>query len=303
MKLSVHSILSLSAVDGTGNRTVLFLQGCNLFCGYCHNPDAIVIPHKNRAELTEFFCDKSTEGIIFGTASAQKNPAVNFSSKICSQSQPVFMRNDCIFSSDDKRLNIDNKSLDIEDVAEKLLRCKNYWGKRGGITISGGEPLLQAKGVLALCQKLKELLPNVHIAIDTSGSIKNADTDSVLKFADLVILDIKHTDSESYKKLTKNGDLDVTLENLDFLKINKVKFVVRQVIIPGINDTIEQVRTLINLCKNPPSDALEKIELLPYHTLGEKKWIELGLDYPLKGVSSTSESVIKVLRQVLNEST
>ena len=176
----------------------------------------------------------------------------------------------------------------VTELVAFCLRYKNYYGKDGGVTLSGGEPLLQDKIALTLIQALKRA--GIHTALDTSGAVF---APAVLLAADLIILDIKHTDPEAFFKLT-GYPMDNTLKTLEYLKQNRKHFWVRQVIVEGITDSAEQITAL----KKAAAGA-EKIELLPYHMLGVHKWESCGFDYPLKDVKPTSEQVMEKLRQQL----
>ncbi len=181
-----------------------------------------------------------------------------------------------------------------EKTAKELLdfciRYKNYYGKTGGVTLSGGEPLLQANGVLELVKLLKA--EGIHTALDTSGAVF---APSVLEAVDLTILDIKHTDPIEFKKLT-GFSMNSTLKSLEYLQKNKKRFIIRQVILSGVTDGIGQIKKLKEMSK-----GTEKIELLPYHSMGADKWQRCGLEYPLKNAAATPQSVMAELERYLKE--
>jgi len=182
------------------------------------------------------------------------------------------------------------------EIVDKIIRYKSYFGDKGGITISGGDPLAQAeftKDILLLCKK-----SNIHTALDTAGSILNENILELLEFTDLVLLDIKHCDSNEYKKLT-GGKLKTTLDFLEIINAKKIPFWVRQVIVPQINDSPAQIQILAQILQNKPS--LERIELLAYHDMGYAKWRELGLDYKLKNTLPPTQNSLNQLREILNK--
>lgn len=166
-----------------------------------------------------------------------------------------------------------------EDIFKKVLRFKPYFKRNnGGVTFSGGEPLLQGEFLLEVCKMLKK--EKIHIALDTAG-VGTGNYEEILKYVDLVIFDVKHISSEGYKDLT-GGDMT---EIFDFLlaanKMNK-KFWIRQVIVPGIMDNEEYLVELSNFLKtNIISTNIERIDFLPFHTLGKEKYQRMGIDYPL----------------------
>lgn len=166
-----------------------------------------------------------------------------------------------------------------EDILKKVLRFKPYFKRNnGGVTFSGGEPLLQSEFLIETCKLLKQ--ENIHIALDTSG-VGVGNYEEILENVDLVIFDVKHVTGEGYKDLTGREMNEV----FDFLYVaNKMKkkFWVRQVIVPGIMDNDEYLEKLNVFIKNNIiSSNIEKIEFLPYHTLGKSKYEKLGIEYPL----------------------
>jgi pyruvate formate lyase activating enzyme len=161
-----------------------------------------------------------------------------------------------------------------EELATKILRNKNYLNNGGGVTFSGGEPLLQSNFIIECAKLLKK--ENIHIAIDTAG-VGNGNYDELLKYIDLVLLDIKHTDKEGYKNITGREMKEIN----DFIKsLNKSnkKVWIRQVIVPGIMDNEKYIDSLIKYLKQIKN--IEKIDFLPYHKLGREKYIKLGTPYP-----------------------
>jgi pyruvate formate lyase activating enzyme len=166
--------------------------------------------------------------------------------------------------------------VSAEALVARICRLRPYFGKRGGVTLSGGEPLAQAKfaaEVLRLCHA-----QGLHTALDTSGACPGPAADEVLRHTDLVILDVKATDPALYRTLT-GGELARTWEFVDQVTASGVPLWVRQVIVPGCNDTEADARRLGEAVRGLPT--LERIELLPYHTLGLGKWEQLGLRSPL----------------------
>ena len=164
-----------------------------------------------------------------------------------------------------------------------------------GITFSGGEPLLQSEFIIECAKILKN--EGIHIALDTSG-VGNGNYEELLSFVDLVLLDIKHVTKEGYKYITGiNWD-----ESLEFIKVlnrlNK-KVWIRQVIVPGINDNEEYILKLKDYIKI--FNNVEKIELLPYHTMGIGKYEKLNIDYPLEGISDMSKERCKQLEELLKK--
>lgn len=189
----------------------------------------------------------------------------------------------------------ENQEMTPEEALKKVLRYKNYFGENGGVTFSGGEPLLQPDFLLETLKLCKE--NNINTALDTSG-VNNytGNKEEILKYVDLVIWDIKAINKEGYKKMTSK-EIDESLEFLTICqKLNK-KMWLRQVIVPGINDTEEYILKLKDFIK--PLKNIEKVELLPYHVLGVEKYKKMGLKYRLDGVEAMDVERCKELEKIL----
>lgn len=191
-------------------------------------------------------------------------------------------------------LNEKSDSYTPEDLIEKISRYKPYFKNNGGVTFSGGEPLMQ-KEFLLECLKLckKE---NIHTCLDTAGSVP--DCKEILGYTDLVIFDVKGTNENNYKDMT-SGKIDNSLNFLKLCQEMNKELWIRSVIIPGINDNEEYINELIQFIK--PIKNVSKAELLPYHTLGVHKYEELGINYPLKNVHDMDKDKCKKLEEILKE--
>lgn len=214
MKASVNSIESFGAVDGPGIRTVIFFNGCNLRCKFCHNPEMW------------------------------------------------------------KRLE-DN--YDVDTLVNRVIRNKPYFKNGGGVTLSGGEPLVHIDFLIPFCKKLKE--NDIHIALDTAG-YGIGKYEELLPYIDLVIYDIKDITEERYKDLT-GGSIKKTKEFLSVCNDLNKKFWVRQVVVPNLHDNIEYLNDLNNYVHEYiNTDNIDRIEFLPYHKLGSEKYVTLGITNP-----------------------
>ena len=235
----IHSTESFGSVDGPGVRFLIFLQGCNMRCKFCHNADTW---DKNGGAL-----------------------------------------------------------MTADELIKTALRYKEYWGNKGGITVSGGEPLLQIDFLLELFAKAKQ--SGINTCVDTAGQPFTRNEPFFSKFkelcalTDLFICDIKHINPELHKQLTgvKNDNI---LDMLRFLSDIGKPVWIRQVLVPGITDDDEfllQTSRFIGTLKN-----VEKVEVLPYHTLGAYKWEKLGMKYPLEGVEPPTAEEIQNAKNILN---
>lgn len=185
------------------------------------------------------------------------------------------------------------KSLD--DIFEKIMRYKNYISPKGGVTITGGEPLLQVKFLIKLFTKLKQ--ENIHTCIDTSGMVGlTDDVKKVLSLTDLVLLDIKHIDDKKCKDLVGHSN-KLELEFAKYLSDNNIPIWIRQVLIPDYTDAEEDLLKLKNFISY--LNTVQKVELLPYHDMGKYKWKKLGLKYDLESTRPATETDLKRAKEIL----
>lgn len=228
----IHSFQSLGTLDGPGVRFVVFLQGCNLRCGCCHNPD---------------------------TWDMQQG-----------------------------------KEITTEEIVSKVIRYKEYYKEEGGITVSGGEPLLQAKFVQELFSKCHA--EGINTCLDTSGSILNDDVKNLLQETDRVLLDIKYTEDEQYQKHV-GCDLHKVLEFLEFLNEQKIPVTLRQVIIPTLNDNEENILKLKSIAEK--YNCVDKVELLPFKKVCQVKYDDLGMKFPFEDIPAAKKEDVLALEELL----
>ncbi|MBU3143551.1 pyruvate formate-lyase-activating protein [Clostridium sp. CF012] len=183
-----------------------------------------------------------------------------------------------------------------EEIVQKIVRFKPYFDRSsGGVTFSGGDPLIQPQFLLQ-CLKLCKL-NGIHTAIDTSG-FGNGDYSEILEYTDLVLLDIKHTSSIGYVNLTGRDAVDVNLF-LQALRKSKSRVWVRHVVVPGITDSVEHITKLSKIISEEVPNV-DKVELLPYHDLGVSKYEALGIPYKLKDVHPMDSEKLKELQLLID---
>lgn len=199
----------------------------------------------------------------------------------------------CLYCHNPETWETINKNLMTPNqVMEKISRYKAYFGKDGGITFSGGEPLMQPKfllEVLKLCKK-----EGYHTAIDTSGyGVVDGD---LLDYVDLVILDVKSVDENEYKYIT-GKDINTFNNFLNLVQQKNIPLWIRQVIVPNINDTKESILKLKDFVKNIKN--VQKVELLPYHDMAKNKYKKLNINYRLENTKPMDKNKLKELEKIL----
>jgi len=229
----VHSIQSLGAVDGPGIRFVVFLQGCNLRCGCCHNPDTW-----DGCGGTEF---------------------------------------------------------SAEEIVEKAVRYREYFGKDGGITLSGGEPLLQAGFVCKIFKKCRA--QGINTCLDTSGSVLNQEVKEALEYTDRVLLDVKYTNDELYRKYVGCG-IDKVVGFLEYLDERGISTTLRQVVIPTLNDNEQNFLALKAMAQKYA--CVDKTELLPFRKLCIAKYQNMGIDFPFADIPEPIEEDMLLFQKLIS---
>ncbi|WP_291575210.1 pyruvate formate-lyase-activating protein [Clostridium sp. UBA4548] len=190
-----------------------------------------------------------------------------------------------------------NSGIEVtpEEVMKKILRFKPYFSRSGGgVTFSGGDPLVQPAFLLEMLKLCKA--NGIHTAIDTAG-YGDGNYDEILKYTDLVLLDIKHINSDGYVVLTGRDTKDVNTF-LEALRRSKTRVWVRHVVVPGYTDTEDHMKKIAEIITNEVPNV-DKIELLPYHVLGVNKYEKLGISYRLDGVEPMNKEKVKQLQDYL----
>jgi len=228
----IHSIETCGTVDGPGIRYVVFLQGCNLRCIYCHNPDTWQLSSKTATEKS------------------------------------------------------------VSELLSDILKYKSYFTfSGGGVTLTGGEPLMQKEFALEFFRACKA--EGIHTTLDTAGHTDIDDiTKEILSLTDLVLLDVKSINPDTYKKVT-GFPIDKLLRFTEYLSENMIRTWHRFVLVPGQTDDENEICALIEYIKTLKNK--EKIGILPFHQMGAYKWDDLKLNYKLKDtLTPTAEEAERV---------
>lgn len=189
----------------------------------------------------------------------------------------------------------------VQDLTQEIIKYKNYFGTQGGVTVSGGEPLMQIDFVTELLKSVKSY--GINTAVDTSGFTFNLDSEEsvkkhqeLAKYVDLYLLDIKHIDDEGHKALTGVSNKN-TLDYAKWLDSQGKKMWIRHVVVKGYTDDDNELKKFSAFVKT--LNNVEKVEVLPYHTLGVVKYQKMGIDYPLEGVEVPSKERIAEVKAIL----
>ena len=204
------------------------------------------------------------------------------------------LRCKCCHNPDTWELNAGTE-YSPEDIVKKVLGYKEYFGEKGGITISGGEPLLQAEfcyEVFKLCHA-----EGINTCLDTSGIILSEATKKLLSETDRVLLDVKYTNDEQYQE-NVGTKLSIVLEFLDYLNEKNIPVTIRYVVIPTLNDNKDSVLKLRDIVKK--YSCVDKVELLPFRKICETKYDNMGIEFPLKHIKEPSREEITELEKIIN---
>ena len=198
----------------------------------------------------------------------------------------------CLYCANPDTISFDGgKPTEIEDIVRMAVNQKPFFGKKGGVTFSGGEPTSQAKELLPLVKRLHE--EGINVCIDTNGGVWNPAVEELLKEVDLVLLDVKQINPTRHENLTGRSNTQ-TLKTAQWLEANERPFWLRYVLVPGISDFEEDIRAFGEFFKD--FKMLQRVEILPYHTLGIHKYETMGQEYKLKDTkTNTPEQLDRAL--------
>ena len=276
MKATIFNIQQLSFVDGPGIRTTVFFKGCNLNCSWCHNPESQAFKPQMmlyREKCTG--CGKCKEKCRYRCENCD----------LCGK---------CTIYCPANAKEVCGKDYTVDDIFRKIEKGRVYYENTdGGVTFSGGECMLQIDFLREILKKCKE--HGIHTAVDTAGYVLFDHFEQILPFTDLFLYDVKVFDTQKHKEYTGVGN-ELILENLKKLFAAKANIWIRIPVIPGVNDSVEEMRrikTYLQECGTP-----QKIELLPYHALGEHKYRAFGEN--VRTFSIPTDESMALLRAVFD---
>ncbi len=269
----IHSTESFGAVDGPGIRFVVFLQGCKMRCKYCHNPETWNLV----ADYSRLYSEDLSE--------AEREELA----KRIEENTKMLK---------DKGIKLEARTP--EDVLKQALRYKPYWKGDGGITVSGGEALLQIDFLIEFFKLAKA--EGIHTAIDTAGNPFTREEPffskfrELMKVTDLFILDIKQIEDQKHRDLTGFTNANI-LDLAQYLSEQGKHMWIRHVLVPGITTDEEDLRKTDAFIRT--LKTVDKVEVLPYHKLGIQEWERLGIPYQLEGIDPPTAEQLKLAKDIL----
>jgi pyruvate formate lyase activating enzyme len=294
----IFNIQRFSIHDGPGIRTTLFLKGCSLNCFWCHNPEGI----RTKPEIQFYsdrciYCGECLTKCAHGAHSVLDNTH-EYNRDLCVSC------GDCVSYCYSNALEITGKMITVDDVFNEILKDKDYYfSSGGGVTLSGGEPLIHGEFSKNLLKKCKE--NSIHTAVETSGNCKWSQIEDILPYTELIMMDLKHFDSVKHKEVTGVPNV-LILENAKKLSETNIPIIFRIPVIPSVNDTKEEVADiakfvsgLINIrnTKYGKEASPIKLELLQFHKLAGDKYRSLDMENKANKLSSYGKTEIEALKE------
>jgi pyruvate formate lyase activating enzyme len=290
----VFNIQKFSLHDGTGIRTLIFLKGCPLTCGWCANPEG----QSRRPELAFNLercigvgeCGLCLEPCGHEAIKPTDDGKIAIDRKLCSEC------GDCVETCPSRALELFGDYMSVEDALKVVEEDSAFYARSGGgLTLSGGEPLLQADFAIRLLKTARDR--GIDTAIETTGHCAWDSLEAACHSANQIFYDVKSLDSEKHTRET-GVDNGLILENLRKLRerFPELAVTARTPIVPGFNDLPEDVEAIGKYLQSLPGDV--KHELLPYHGFGEPKYGQLGMSYPMENFEPPSEQRMTALRVV-----
>ncbi|MDR2488923.1 MAG: glycyl-radical enzyme activating protein [Desulfovibrio sp.] len=290
----VFNIQRFSVHDGPGIRTTVFLKGCPLRCAWCSNPEGLTgAPQLMYMRGNCAGCLKCIEACPNHAASLTENgravdPSLCESCGMCAK--------ECYFDA----LKMEGAIMTVPELMKELRKDANHYRRSdGGITLSGGEALTQ----LSFCAELFKAChaEGWHTAVETTAYIDRDSLDKVLPHLDLVLMDIKHADSAKHKEYTGVPNKRI-LQNARYIaEYGGPKLVIRTPVIPGFNDTAEEILAICAVAQSLP--GVDTIHLLPFHRMGRNKYEHMQYDYRMEGVGPLTQEKASELHAVVRDNT
>ncbi|MCW7754865.1 glycyl-radical enzyme activating protein [Desulfobotulus sp. H1] len=284
----IFDVQGHSVHDGPGTRTTVFLSGCPLHCVWCSNPEGLyrspVVMHKlSRCQR----CGNCLRSCPNGAVRVDNNILLH-DREICAKCTSY----NCLDTCYQEALELSGRYYSVDELMRIFQRDRQFWGSKGGVTFSGGEPLLQKEFIIEILKACKSSF--IHTCVETTSCM---DTDffmEAMQYVDWAFTDIKHMDSGEHRRLTGVGN-ELILNNIRKLASASWNGVMvpRVPVIPGENDSPENMERTVRFIKDI---GLDVVNLLPFHRLGESKYRQLGLTYAMADQSPPSDEAMRALQ-------
>ena len=269
--INVFNIEKFATHDGPGIRTTVFLKGCSLHCPWCANPESW-------SKKPTLLYDQRKCVSCKACAASCTTQAITFDQKWQWDSAKCFECRQCTQNCLPHALSFAGETMSVDAVVNEVLKDKDYFDNSdGGITVSGGEPFLQADALAELLKECK--CHDLHVAVETTGNVPLSDIKKALPYIDLFLYDVKHLNADTLYEVT-GGRSEYIFTNLEWLaQRDPAKVIVRVPVIPGFNANQEMLCKIIDYAKKL---KVREVNLLPYHSLGKNKWEQMNRDYVYK---------------------
>lgn len=277
----VFNIQRYTVHDGPGTRTELFLKGCPLRCLWCANPEGF-----NKNLEVGIYPDRCIGTDKCGYC-LNLCPDGNYQRIICVTDNVVQSINRdlcvkcmrCVEACPGNSLVTWGKTMTVQEAVQEVLKDRDFYGSKGGVTISGGEPLVQWQYTMEVMKACKKV--GINTCIESTFYASWDVIEQVLTYADYILTDIKHMDSGKHKEFTGVGN-ELILENLTRISKLKIPYIIRIPVIPHHNDSIENAKATAQFIANNMGNTARQVQLLVFHEYGKLKYGTLGLKYPLE---------------------
>jgi pyruvate formate lyase activating enzyme len=284
----ISAVQKYSTKDGPGIRSTVFFKGCPLGCLWCSNPELIrPLPDLLYSREKCARCGTCIQVCPQGALSFGEDGYILIDRVKCDGC------GDCVEECPEGALELAGTFMTVDEVVEDLLKDRVFYETSGGgVTFSGGEPLWQSGFVAQVAKRLKT--EGIHTALDTAGDVTWCRFEEVLPFIDLILYDIKLVANDKHRLFT-GRDNDLILANAQLLAQQNVPMHIRLVMVPGINDSPEEIRGRMDFVKEL-GDSVQQVDILPYHRYGAGKYPRLGLDYPLMDLPEHTDAQVDEIR-------
>lgn len=286
-KATIFNIQKYNLYDGPGVRTLIFFQGCPLRCKWCANPEGL--ERRPRLMFKAASCINCAACVVacpqgIHKLNEQGNHVIDWQwSNTCTGCGA------CVSACKQNALSIVGETKTVSELVDIIMEDKLFYDiSGGGVTLGGGEVLMQPEAAAALLKACKQ--EGIHTAIETCGFARREDILNVAQYVDLFLFDLKHLDSRRHKELTGIANEQI-LENLETLLIKNYNVKIRMPLLKNINDSREEIQAVAETLKPYRTmPNFQGIDLLPYHKLGVNKYQQLGKTYAIEGDPSLSET-------------